>query len=309
MTVSSVDSNPTTRRNWLRGFAALLPSVLGGCTGPVGSSLAGGATRKARAQWEFQHYFLASGARFRYHPYGGQGRAWTSDMQRTYEAYRRDPRVGYVVKNLYTGAYNAAFQADRLFMGGSMPKPMIAAMLLEKRRGSLSYEEFMHAVMVCDKSVNSSWMALHARLTGADEAAFRAKYHLPTSHVLANQLSPRFIAEFYERCVNYRFDHGGEFLLEAMRRDQYGFGRLFLPRSVTYVGGKTGNYGEWDHESLFFYHGSVPYSIVVFTSGHFSPGKMNWPIAALMGGLFRDYVAGPPRHHVVEEVRPAVRAF
>ena len=118
------------------------------------------------------------------------------------------------------------------------------------------------------------------------------KYHLPTSHVLANQLSPRYIAEFYERCVNYRFDHGCEFLLEAMRRDQYGFGRLFLPRHITYIGGKTGNYGEWDHESLFFYHGNVPYSIVVFTRGDFSPGKMNWPLGAMIGGLFREYVEG-----------------
>ena len=287
---------------------AMMPSALGGCTGPVGSSLAGGSARKARAQWEFQHYFLASGARFRYHPYGGQGRAWTQEMQRFYEAHRYDSRVGYVVKNLHTGVYHALFQADRLFMGGSMPKPMIAAMLLEKRGGALSYEEFMHAVMVCDKSVNSSWMALQARLTGTDEAAFDAKYHLPTSHVLANQLSPRFVAEFYERCVNYRFDHGGEFLLEAMRRDQYGFGRLFLPRTVSYVGGKTGNCGEWDHESVFFYHGNVPYSIVVFTSGDFSPGKMNWPIAALIGGLFRDYVAVSPSRTILEEVRPAIRS-
>jgi hypothetical protein len=307
MAFSSSESNSTTRRKWLRGLTALLPTAFVGCTGPVASSLAGGAARKARAQWEYQHYFLASGARFRYHPYGGQGRVWTTQMQRMYEAYRGDPRVGYVVKNLHTGAYHAAFQADRLYMGGSMPKPMISAMLLEKRRGALSYEEFMHVVQVCDKSVNSSWMALHARLTAADEAAFQAKYHLPTSHVLANQLSPRFIAEFYERCVNYRFDHGGEFLLEAMRRDQYGFGRLFLPRDVTYVGGKTGNYGEWDHESLFFYHGSVPYAIVVFTSGNFSPGKMNWPIAALIGGLFRDYVAGSPPSWSFEEVRPAIR--
>jgi len=308
MTVSPSDSNSTTRRNWLRACMAMMPSVLGGCTGPVGSSLAGGSARKARAQWEFQHYFLASGARFRYHPYGGQGRTWTHDLQRFYEAHRHDSRVGYVVKNLHTGACHAAFQADRLFMGGSMPKPMIAAMLLEKRGGALSYEEFMHAVKVCDKSVNSSWMALQARLTSADEASFDAKYHLPTSHVLANQLSPRFVAEFYERCVNYRFDHGGEFLLEAMRRDQYGFGRLFLPRTVSYVGGKTGNYGEWDHESVFFYHGNVPYSIVVFTSGDFSPGKMNWPIAALIGGLFRDYVAGSSSRTIVEEVRPAIRS-
>ena len=81
MTVSSSDSNSTTRRNWLRACMAMMPSVLGGCAGPGASSFAGGASRKARAQWEFQHYFLASGARFRYHPYGGQGRAWTQEMQ------------------------------------------------------------------------------------------------------------------------------------------------------------------------------------------------------------------------------------
>jgi len=284
----------------------VLAGSVTGCVAPM--SL--GSGNRAQAQWEYQHYFVASGAHFRYHPYGGQGRAWTAQMEQMYQAHRRDPRVGYVVKNLRTGSYLAQFQADRLFMGGSMPKPMISAMLLEKRRGALSYEEFMHVVQVCDKSVNASWMALQSRLTSADEQAFFWKYHLPTSHVLANQLSPRFIAEFYERCVNYRFDHGGEFLLEAMRRDQYGFGRLFLPRHVSYVGGKTGNYGEWDHESLFFYHGGVPYSIVVFTRGDFSPGKMNWPLGAMIGGLFREYIEGSGSHSwaVTEQVRSAIPA-
>ena len=42
-------------------------------------------------------------------------------------------------------------------------------MLLEKRQGACSYEEFMHIVYVCDKSLNSSWMALHSRLTPADQ--------------------------------------------------------------------------------------------------------------------------------------------
>lgn len=280
-----------TLRDRLWRSALMLPILLAGCVLPESASLSG-VSGKAQAQWEYQNYFAASGARFRYHPYGGQGRVWTSEMERLYQAHRYDPRVGYVVKNLHTGSYLAEFQADRLFMGGSMPKPMISAMLLEKRSGALSYEEFMHVVQVCDKSVNASWMALQSRLTSADEFAFDWKYHLPTSHVLANQLSPRYIAEFYERCVNYRFDHGCEFLLEAMRRDQYGFGRLFLPRHITYIGGKTGNYGEWDHESLFFYHGNVPYSIVVFTRGDFSPGKMNWPLGAMIGGLFREYVEG-----------------
>ena len=183
---------------------------------------------------------------------------------------------------------------------------MIAAMLLEKRRGALSYEEFMHAVYVCDKSVNASWMALQSRLSPADEQLFFSRYRLPRSHVLANQLSPRFVAEFYERCVNYRLHHGGEFLLEAMRRDQYGFGRLFLPREVSYAGGKIGNYGEWDHESLFFYYRNVPYAIVVFTRGNASPGKMNYPLGALIGGLFRAHLQGTGSRGVTEQVRSAV---
>ena len=73
-----------------------------------------------------------------------------------------------------------------------------------------------------------------------------------------------------------------------------------------YIGGKTGNYGEWDHESLFFYHGNVPYSIVVFTSGDFSPGKMNWPLGAMIGGLFRECVEGSASFRVLEEIKPAI---
>ncbi len=284
-------SQVPSRRDCLRllagvGSALTLPA----CVSRGGALLDGGARRNL-AQWEFQRRFLASGARFRYHPYGGQGRPWTSALDQRYRSHRTDPRVGYAVKNLHTGQYLAEHQADRLFVGGSMPKPPLAALLLEKRQGACSYEEFMHIVYVCDKSLNSSWMVLHSLLNGSDEAAFRWKYQLPTSHLLANQLSPRFYTEFFERCVNYRFDHGAELLLEAMRRDQYGFGRLYLPRHIAYAGGKTGNYGEWDHEALFFYEGSTPYAISLFTRGDFSPGKMNLPLGAMMGGLYREYVA------------------
>jgi len=278
----------TTRRAWMWGCLAAGSATLAGC---ASGSLLDASTRKNRSQWEFHQQFLASGAGFRYHPYGGQGRPWTAQMEQAWQAHRRDPRVGYVVKNLRTGYTLAEFQSDRVFFGGSMPKPAIAAILLERRQGRLSYEEFMHIVKVCDKSENSSWAALHSRVTPADEAAFRSKYRLPAVNVLGNMLTPRFIADFYGRCVNYQFDYGGELLLEAMRRDQYGFGRLYLPRHITYVGGKTGNYGEWDHESLFFYSGSTPYAIVLFTRGHFAPGKHNWQLGAMMGGLFREYCA------------------
>lgn len=49
--------------------------------------------------------------------------------------------------------------------------------------------------------------------------------------------------------------------------------RWVMPASITYIGGKTGNYGEWDHESLFFYHRNTPYAIVLYTRGNFAPGN------------------------------------
>jgi hypothetical protein len=263
---------------------ALPPEVLR----PTGVGL---QARKAAAKREFRSGFLASGARFRYHPYGGQGRAWTSRLDGTYRAHRRDPRVAYTVKNLATGAYLAEFQGDLMMSGGSMPKPAVAATILEKRQGQLSQDEFQHIVKVCDKSVNSSWSALLARLNHGDEQRFEWKYGLPDVHIIRNAQSPRFYAEFFERCVNYRIDHGCELLLEAMRRDQYGFGRLYLPSNIAYAGGKTGNYGDVDHEALFFYYGSTPYAMVLYTKGHFAPPGQQWKLGAMMGGLFREYIA------------------
>ncbi len=277
-------SHPT-RRDWLRRCLSALPaaSLFGGLSAEASSP-----SRKSRAQWEFQRRFLASGAAFRYYPRGARGLAWTARQEASYRAHRADPRVGYAVKNLATGRYLAEFQADKLFMGGSMPKPAVAAVLLERRRGALSRDEFQHIVKACDRSENASWFYLLGLIGPYDEQLFKAKYSLPNVAIRDNWLTPRFYAEFYERCVNYRLDHGCELLLEAMRRDQYGTGRWTMPRSITYIGGKTGNYGEWDHESLFFYHGATPYSIVVFTRGHFASGA-NWKLGSMMGGLFRDY--------------------
>ncbi|HEY1052240.1 MAG TPA: hypothetical protein VGE39_20855 [Prosthecobacter sp.] len=274
-----------TRRDWLRRGLWALPAVL------TGGAEAATASRKTRAQWEFQRKFLASGAAFRYYPRGSNGRPWTTQLDQAYRAYRHDPRVGYAVKNLATGRYLAEFQADNLYSGSSMPKPAVAAVLLERNRGNLSRENFMHIVKACDKSENASWFHMLGLIGPYDEQAFKARYALPNVAIRDNRLSARFYCEFYERCVNYRLDHGCELLLEAMRRDQYGLGRWTLPRSITYIGGKTGNYGEWDHESLFFYHGATPYAIVLFTRGHFAPQGSDWKLGAMMGGLFRNYCA------------------
>jgi len=280
------------RRDWMRRGLAALPALLTACAASAGGGAAlGYAARKRRAQWEFHNRFVASGAAFRFRPHSAHGRPWTSRFEQTYRSHKSDARIGYLVKNLTTGRNLADFQADRLFLGGSMPKPAIAAVLLERQRGSLSRNDFQHIVHACDKSLNDSWFHMLARISPQDEEFFKSKYHLPRAAIRDNWLSPRFYAEFYERCVNYRLDYGCELLLEAMRRDQFGLGRWVLPSSITYIGGKTGNYGEWDHESLFFYYGSTPYAIVLFTRGHFAPPGQNWKLGAMMGGLFREYCA------------------
>ena len=276
-----------TRRTWLQRGLLALPAALTGCAVST-SSVLGYSARKTRAQWEYHNRFLASGARLRFRSHSAHGRPWTSSMQQTYYAHRRDPRVGYAVKNLATGRYLAEFQADKLFVGGSMPKPAVSAVLLEARRGNLTRDEFQHIVYACDQRINASWFYLLARITPADEQYFEQKYNLPNVQIINNWQSPRFYAEFYERCVNYRLDYGCELLLEAMRRDQYGLGRWVLPASITYIGGKTGNYGEWDHESLFFYYRNTPYAIVLYTRGNFAPGNQ---LGCMMGGLFYDYCA------------------
>lgn len=280
-------SSAETRRQWLRRAAGALPLAFVGCAASP-TSVLGFSARKTRAQWEYHNRFLASGARLRFRAHAAHGRPFTAGMEAVYRAHRRDPRVAYAVKNLATGRYLAEFQADKLFFGCSMPKPAVSALLLEKRQGNLTREEFQNIVYACDRSINASWFYLMARLTHADEQYFERKYNLPDVQILQNWQSPRFYAEFYERCVNYRLDYGCELLLEAMRRDQYGLGRWVMPASITYIGGKTGNYGEWDHESLFFFHRGTPYAIVLYTRGNFAPGNQ---LGCMMGGLFRDYCA------------------
>ncbi|HYF37366.1 MAG TPA: hypothetical protein VD994_18845, partial [Prosthecobacter sp.] len=120
---------------------------------------------------------------------------------------------------------------------------------------------------------------------------FEAKYQLPDVPLRANAQSPRYYAEFFERCVNYRLDHGCELLLEAMRRNQYGIGHWYLPAEISYLGGKTGNAGDYQHEGLYFYYRGTPYAIVLYTADRFAMDGNFWRIGALFGGLFREYIA------------------
>ncbi len=261
---------------------------------PAGSGaplMVGGAGRKARALREYQQTFLVSGATFRCMPKPAFGLPWSERYERGYASHKRDGRIGYAVKNLATGAYLAEHQADRLMNGCSMPKPALAAVLLEARAGRLSGEEFQHIVNVCDRSVNASWFAILARISASNEQAFEVRYNLPDVPLRANEQSPRYYAEFFERCVNYRLDHGCELLLEAMRRNQYGIGHWYLPSQVTYLGGKTGNWGGYQHEGLFFYYRDIPYAIVLYTADRFAMDGNFWRIGAMFGGLFREHIA------------------
>lgn len=295
------------RRLLKQALLSWAPALLTGCalpplsevrrTGlafaPAGSGapfLSGGA-RKALAQREYQETFLVSGASFRCAPKPAFGLAWTEQHARSYASSKKDERIGYVVKNLATGTYLAEHQADIIMNGCSMPKPALSAVLLEARAGRLSQEEFQHIVNVCDLSINASWFAILARLSEAHEQAFEAKYNLPDVPLRANEQSPRYYAEFFERCVNYRLDYGCELLLEAMRRNQYGIGHKYLPAEITYLGGKTGNYGNYQHEGLFFYYRNTPYAIVLYTGGRFALDGHYSRIGAMFGGLFREYIA------------------
>lgn len=247
--------------------------------------------RKATAQREFQTGFVASGAAFRFPPHGAHGRPWTSELQAGYDAFNTDPRVAYAVQDLDRSHYLAEQNADEIMFGGSMPKPAVSATLLERRRGILTRDEYMHIVKVCDRSINASWKALLPLFNHSDEQTFEQKYALPDVGIRSNHQSPRFYSEFFQRAMNYRFDYGCELLLEAMRRAQFGRGRWYLPREITYVGGKTGTYGEWKHEGLFFRYRSRAYSIIIYTKGYFGSSANYWKIGALFGGLFREHIA------------------
>ena len=289
--------NTPPRREWL----ALAALGLGGCAVPSNETpdrdrrskpaAAGRSGRgKTAAKAELQREFYASGANFRYPPHPAHGRAWDSKLESGYKSFKHDARVGFAVQNLRTGRYLAEHNADEQKMGGSMPKPALSGIILERNKGHLSKENFMHIVKVCDKSINASWRALTPLYTMEDERAFFRKYNLPPSRIRSNYQSPRFYCEFFRRCVNYQLDYGNELLLEAMRRAQYGRGRWYLPRSISYIGGKTGTYNEWKHEGLWFNKGGTPYAIVIYTKGYFGRGDSYWKMGAMFGGLYRQYI-------------------
>jgi hypothetical protein len=296
------------RRELLQRALCLCPALAAGCALPplsqVRSSglayvppgggppfVTGGAARRLAALREYRELFLVSGAHLRFSPKPAYGKPWTDQLAAGYAVSKRDGRIGYAVKNLSTGSYLAEHQADRLMNGCSMPKPALSATLLEARGGRLTGEEFQHVVNVCDLSINASWFAILARLSAADEQNFEAKYGLPDVPLRENYQSARYYAEFFERCVNYRLDHGCELLLEAMRRNQYGIGHWYLPSEITYLGGKTGNWGDYQHEGLFFYYRGTPYAIVLYTGDRFAMDGHFWRLGAMFGGLFREYIA------------------
>ena len=168
-----------------------------------------------------------------------------------------------------------------LAAGCTTTSPQTSARATGKSRSKAEFE----------RTFVASWRHLSDLFNVDDEHRFFAKYDLPPSNIRANSQSPRFYSEFFRLCVNYRLEHGNHLLLEAMRRAQFGRGRWYLPSSIQYIGGKTGTYGQYKHEGLWFNHGGTPYSIVIYTKGHFGRGSNIWKMGALFGGLFREHIA------------------
>ena len=286
-------SGPIRSLNRRDFLLAGIPLLAGGCTTPSGggSVTTQASVGKSRAKAEYERTFVASGAALRFPPHGAHGRPWTDKLQAGYDSFKLDPRAGYAVQNLRSGRYLAEHNADEIKFGGSMPKPALSAIVLDRYRGELSRENFMHIVKVCDRSINASWRALTKLFTLEDERRFFAKYGLPPSNIRSNSQSPRFYSEFFRLCVNYRLEYGNHLLVEAMRRAQFGRGRWYLPNTINYIGGKTGTYGQFKHEGLWFTHRGTPYSIVLYTKGHFGSGSNIWKMGAMFGGLFREHIA------------------
>lgn len=229
----------------------------------------------------------------------GKDREFGEAQRKLYEKLKDDPRVQFAVRNLTTGEVLAASKnAGENWYGASVPKAVVAAAFLNKmaEQGLAPTPEQYQAVFkLLVNSDNGVWSDVQRWAGGAGAVkAFSDKItsadgspDMRPARNDGNSVNSLGLLAFEKAVANHEFA-GADALDKVMHAVNTGEdkGRKYMPKDMV-LAGKTGTYGDANHDMRYFKgpDGDL-YGISVLTK----TGRSE-PVAAMVGGLYRDFVA------------------
>ncbi len=229
----------------------------------------------------------------------GRGQAFGPKEEARYLRLASDPNVHWAVANCSSGQVVAkSSNAGSNLYGASVPKILIAAAALNNNGGRFSGAvlgspeiEWKNLINLIVKSENNPPWTKVQQVAGGEAGVQRfcsqMGYTTMRPQRPTGQINALEMAKFYCDLVNGRFA-GADALFKVSHAVATANSRskVYVPVG-TPMGGKTGTWSKYNHDTGWLHWGGQYWSIAVLTGGGFS----NSDVAVLWGGLFRQWVS------------------
>lgn len=224
----------------------------------------------------------------------GFGNAYTAEHEQRYRLLKHNSRFHWTVRDLDTNTViSQSANAGENVTAASISKIVLIAAALYNKGGTLDNEdEWRDIIILGIKSWCSPWWDRVENLAGGTERInrFTEMLGLPNLRVSrygGNEVNALELSEFYYYVLHNRFA-GAEVIYKLSSACETGpnKGRKYMPEYL-YLGGKTGFWQGFNHDSRFFNYNNRWYAIVVLTTDY-TPSEQ---LAIVFGGLFREYVS------------------
>jgi hypothetical protein len=224
----------------------------------------------------------------------GFGNAYTARQEEKYWHLKDNRRFHWVVRELDENRIIAcSANAGENVIAASISKVVLIAAALYHQGGKLQDEaQWRDIIILGIKSWCSPWWDRVEELAGGTEEVnrFTAMLGLPNLRVSrygGNLVNALELSEFYYYVLHNKFA-GAEVIYKLTSACETGpaKGRKYMP-AYLYLGGKTGFWQGFNHDSRFFKYNNHWYAIVVLTTDY-TPSE---ELAIVFGGVFREYVA------------------
>lgn len=179
--------------------------------------------------------------------------------------------------------------ASENIYGASVSKVVVSANAYYRNEGKLSNSDITKNIQLLVKSNNSVWDAVQDMGGGSASVNDFSKIFnlgmIPARKSGENKISALGMVKFWNDMCRNKFS-GAEsiFKITSSCQTSKSRSRKCIPKDC-FIGGKTGTYKQYNHDTAWIQKGDKFYAIAVLTSGNNGSSS----VATMFGGLFSEY--------------------
>lgn len=214
----------------------------------------------------------------------------SSFSETAYLQLKNKPTISWAVYDISKDSLiGKSENASKGVYGASVSKVVVSANAYDKNKGELrSDADIGKVIKLLVKSDNGVWDAVTEMGGGNDSVndfSNRMGYGMSPARRKGNSISATGMVKFWRDVCRNKFD-GAEsiFKITSSCQTSSSRSRKCIPTNC-YMGGKTGTYDRYNHDTAWIQKGDKWYAICVLTSGNDGSDA----VATMFGGLFKEF--------------------